>query len=157
MKFKDTYDKFMNESIFKPPSHDEVKRRNHEHYIHILDDAMEQPGFDVNQFIDIYENDEEALRQETPLYFSVQNGLDDMVDIFLKYPEIDVNLGNFIEYTPLMAAVSLGNMVLVQRLVAHPGLEINRQDEAGFTALHWAREFKEEEIAEYLEKHGATE
>ena len=54
---------------------------------------------------------------------------------------------------PTLAKYSLK---AVQMLV-EKGADINAKDDAGFTALHWAREMEQQDIVEFLKKKGAKE
>jgi ankyrin repeat protein len=55
--------------------------------------------------------------------------------------------------TPLASAAKY-SLKAVQMLV-EKGADINAKDDAGFTALHWAREMEQQDIVEFLKKKGA--
>jgi len=58
--------------------------------------------------------------------------------------------------TALMTAVIFRNMPIIKLLTQQVDLDINQQNDAGFTALHYANGVGEEQIVEYLLKMGAN-
>lgn len=58
--------------------------------------------------------------------------------------------------TALMTAVIFRNMPIIKLLTQQVGLDIDQQNDAGFTALHYAHGVGEEQIIDHLLKMGAN-
>jgi len=58
--------------------------------------------------------------------------------------------------TALMTAVIFRNMPIIELLTEQVDLDINQQNDAGFTALHYAHGVGEDQIIKYLLKMGAN-
>ena len=66
----------------------------------------------------------------------------------------DVNEANYYGVTGLMIALDAGNNIVVQVLLHHPQIDINKVDRGGSSALHWAVfQDNHEGLAEILARH----
>lgn len=58
---------------------------------------------------------------------------------------------------PLHAAARVGDIDMLQRLLAEPGTDVNAADEEGCTPLHWAADGNHVEAVALLLRHGADQ
>ncbi len=72
------------------------------------------------------------------LHEAVTRRHNDIFDILIIIPNINVNSRNGIGETPLHCAVAANNMHALKALIDHPKTEINAVDDMGYTALHCA-------------------
>jgi ankyrin repeat protein len=88
----------------------------------------------------------------TPLLAAVlaERNAEEMVELLLRCPEIDVNIPNYDLVTPLLAAVELGYTNIVRRLLQHPRIDRNQLNREGKSPLDLALEAENWEIAEML-------
>jgi hypothetical protein len=73
----------------------------------------------------------------------------------LARPDVLPDFCNFDGVTPLMAAAGRGHTAVVEMLAAHPLVNVGRQDEKGWTALHYAAALRNDGAAAALLKHRA--
>lgn len=70
----------------------------------------------------------------SPLLLAVQICYKDCITMLLEIPEINVNLGDNLMRTPLMKACLTDIPTLVEILIQHPYIDINKKDCFGYTA-----------------------
>jgi len=75
------------------------------------------------------------------LTIAAEENYPELLEILLSHPDIEINktteyYGS--QWTALMVACGAGNSAIVSRLVEVPGLDINYQDEWGYTTAHMA-------------------
>ncbi len=88
----------------------------------------------------------------TPLREACAKGFEEIAAILLM-AGADVNLSNLLRVTPLIAAVEKGHSNILEMLLAHPLIDINLKAINGSTALDYARDNRDEECAELLQRH----
>ncbi len=86
---------------------------------------------------------------------AVQNGEIDKVKAFLKKEPSLVNSENLTQTRTPLAAASLSDHAGIVRLLLEKGAPVNAKGSTGDTALHWAAQNGNFEIAEMLVKAGA--
>ena len=59
----------------------------------------------------------------------------EVVRLFLAYPDININLANSNEQTPLLLAAREGHMKVVRLLLVHPDIDVNCKTKQGKTPL----------------------
>ena len=109
----------------------------------------------VNQFLeDGIDVNLKNPREHTPLILASMGGHTEMVELFLKYEEIDVNIQSFLgKYTALILALRNGHDAIVELLLKHKNIKVNIKDSFGQTALMEAAFYGYIEITELLLKH----
>lgn len=75
--------------------------------------------------------------------------------IFEQYKNIDVNIADEFDNSPLHEATKYNNVDVVEYLIINEGAEVNAKNKDGRTALHVAIEENNFEIASLLILHGA--
>ncbi len=92
---------------------------------------------------------------DTPLHTACRNRNIEVAIELVKNKNIDINLVNDEGETPLMLALmaSPPDIPLVQAFLDHPKIDLNVQDEEGYTALHYS---KNAAIARMLCEKGAN-
>lgn len=112
------------------------------------------------------------VNQGNPLIIAMIEGYKEIVELLLEQPDIDVNLSlditqlgidndrkqmllkqNLDVITPLGIAVERGYKEIVELLLKHPGIDVNKQLNNGATALIIAAEKGRDEIVELLLNH----
>ncbi len=66
----------------------------------------------------------------------------ELVKVLLKYPGINVNVGEYMHQTPLYIAVEKGNVEMVKLLISVPDIRFDKRDTFGQTLLHHVVERK---------------
>ncbi|KAL1853979.1 hypothetical protein VTK73DRAFT_8855 [Phialemonium thermophilum] len=94
--------------------------------------------------------------KDTPLLGASSDGNIAMVNALLRRPDINPNKGGEYGTSPLMKAAMLeDNSVVIKRLLAHPGIQINQKNGLGQTALHFAPKAGNQASITILVDHGA--
>ncbi|KAL2860832.1 ankyrin repeat domain-containing protein [Aspergillus lucknowensis] len=89
---------------------------------------------------------------ETALHTAAVHGNAGLVKLLLAQSGIDINRPTRTGATPLMQTARPRCMEL---LLAHPGIEVDRVDDFGWSALGWAAYYGRLECAQVLLRHGA--
>lgn len=78
-----------------------------------------------------------SLSGETPIFVAIAEDRKEIVGLLLSRPELQINTGNpeQLDRTALLLAVRLGNLNITQKLLKIPGIDVNKQDVDGYTAL----------------------
>ena len=110
-------------------------------------EALEK-GVDVNS---------RGEKQETGLLGAAILGHEEVVEVLLAQPGVDVNCRDDMGYTALHWASGSGQWVcqgssvgMLRRLLAMPGVEVNLRDVLGMTPLMWAMAYGREEAVRVL-------
>lgn len=90
------------------------------------------PTLNINAIPDPFAND--VLQEAVTLHRN------DIFDLLIKIPSIDVNSKNGIEERPLHCAIASRNLYALKVLLAHPKVRVNEPEDMGYTALHYAAE-----------------
>ena len=61
-----------------------------------------------------------------------------MVEMLLQREDIDVNQARDDGMTPLAVAAYRGHAAVAERLLRHPGIDVNKRDGTSRTPLYWA-------------------
>ena len=72
---------------------------------------------------------------------AVKGDLFEIVEILLKYPDINVNIRGDHGYTPLICACDSASIRMIRLLLSHKDLDVNLKTNYGFSAL-WNASFK---------------
>jgi len=73
------------------------------------------------------------------LFIAASNNYGDLLELLLTQTGVNVNIGNDrCNFTPLMVACGEGHENIVRRLCEAPGIELNKRNVVGDTALYWA-------------------
>jgi ankyrin repeat protein len=143
MKFRQAYDMVVNESVFRPPSDDEIWKRHEKDVnplvkaikdknIPLFNALLKRPGVDVNEV------DEKSYEKPTPLIIAVDKYYNYYLSRLLAAPGIDVNKTDADGYTPLMCAVDGRKYDIAMKLLKHPGIDVNMVlPRLGITALDY--------------------
>ena len=86
---------------------------------------------------------------ETPLIWASANGFEEIVELLLLQPMIDIDSIDDNGNNALIWASFLGNSMIVKKLV-YAGADIDIRDSEGKTALQCAIEQRREDIIEFL-------
>jgi ankyrin repeat protein len=74
-----------------------------------------------------------------PLSFVIRQELNDIFDMLLAHPKINVNdVGNAGNYTPLGLCIELMHIEMARKLVAHPGIDVNLESNMGSSPINMA-------------------
>jgi len=92
---------------------------------------------------------------QTALWFACDGGHDQVVDILLRIPDIDIECFSEFESSPLMLASSMGRIDLVDLLLQR-GADVDGCPESGCTALMWASSCGQIDAVDRLLEHGAN-
>jgi len=95
------------------------------------------------------------IKGETLLCYCSKMGYETLVKIILENPEVDVNLGNDCNTTPLINACMNEHLNIIKLLLDMPKIDINLSDEFGMTPLASATITGNKEIIDILKKKGA--
>ncbi|KAH6909473.1 hypothetical protein BKA70DRAFT_1561718 [Coprinopsis sp. MPI-PUGE-AT-0042] len=71
----------------------------------------------------------------TELHYICDNGLEEVLEVFLRRPSLDINAKDKHGWTALMRACYGGHEGCVKLLLAYPGIQLNLVDNAGWSAL----------------------
>lgn len=114
----------------------------------IVEALLRANGIDVNKS-DSY--------GDTPLYNAISwYGLDVIMPL-LRAEEVDVNKPNRRGDTPLFKSISRNNPLFVSALLHAEGVDVNKVDKKGNSPLRLATVLGNNDIADLLRKHGASE
>jgi ankyrin repeat protein len=80
----------------------------------------------------------------------------DLIQLFLKRPEVNVNIKDCQGVTPLLLASRLGYLFAVKLLLGHPSINLGIADKIGQTPFIAASRGKLTEIAGLLRLHAQT-
>ena len=72
------------------------------------------------------------------LLLATRGGHEDLLDLLLSQPGVEVNIKSDYSQTPLMVACLIGKENIVRRLLQVPGIQLNCQDNCTWSALHLA-------------------
>ena len=95
-------------------------------------------------------NTEDIFDGDTALIWASFNGHENVVDLLLQNPEIDLNSKNYLGNTALIYAARNGYEKLVMLLLRHAKIDVNSKNQYGKNALDYARLYGREEIIELL-------
>ena len=101
--------------------------------LHIILDHMIAQGISM----DWMNRPLETKTRQFALHFAVSNGSVEIVDQFLKQPNIDVNVRQLTGRTPLICAARHGNMEVLDALLAHNGIMVNQFDNCNKTVRNF--------------------
>lgn len=93
------------------------------------------------------------LFSETPLHIAVRSGYIEIVILLLEQG-VDVNIKTINNETAIRIAISRQDLILLQKLLAVPGVEINSKDNEDNTYLHLAAQVSNEAILNLLIEAG---
>jgi ankyrin repeat protein len=118
-------------------------------------------GFDSMAQLVLTQNRNVNLDQErdghTILAAVAREGNETMLKILLEHSNVDVNLGNRWNETPLIEAARNGHDAVVQLLIAHRGIDLDTQDaKETLSALAWAVRNEHESVVKLLLLAGAN-
>ena len=71
----------------------------------------------------------------TCLIWAVGGGNEEVVDVLLAQPDIEVNAKDNSDSTALHWAVACGNVAILNQLLAAPGILVNERDVDGYTPI----------------------
>ncbi|CAG9840981.1 unnamed protein product [Diabrotica balteata] len=89
----------------------------------------------------------------TALHLAAINNYDDVTDMLINNPDIQVNCETDGNFTPLHFAASLGNLRTVQVLLKHKNIDVNAKTIDNLTALHLAISSKSNDVVLELLKN----
>ncbi|KAI4607111.1 hypothetical protein J4E80_009842 [Alternaria sp. BMP 0032] len=82
----------------------------------------------------------------------------ELITFLLAHPELDVNIPDQYDETPLMSAVGSGKLKAVRLLLQHKDIDVNLRGRGGYwTALRYAKLHKRYDIVDLLLSHGAID
>ena len=110
----------------------------------IVELLLEGGNVDVNQVMP------ESL--DTPLITAAKEGNEKMVELLLRYEDIDPNKANKRGSPPLHIA-AIGEEKIVDQLLRHKDIEVNKADESGCTALIMAAQIGDKKVMDKLLRH----
>lgn len=101
-----------------------------------------------------------SSKMTSPLELACIYGYWKILDLFLKSSNVDINSGPYLIKTIQNIGEQSSNkscdfLKCFKLLVTYPGIDLNRQDDAGNTALHVAVNYNIEGVASELLKRGA--
>ena len=76
-----------------------------------------------------------GLDNKTCLMWAIIRGNEEMVDVLLEQPSIEVNAKDNDENTALHWACAPGNVAILNQLLAFPGILVNERDVDGCTPI----------------------
>merc|ERR1712062_56368 len=92
---------------------------------------------------------------DSGLYIAARNNYGDLLELILTQTGVNVNIVNEIyDHTPLMVACLIGHENIVRRLCQAPGIELNRRNVTGLTALYFAVDMNSPRCVEVLRGAG---
>jgi serine/threonine-protein phosphatase 6 regulatory ankyrin repeat subunit B len=91
----------------------------------------------------------------TALLVAALNSNYDLVKTLINHGA-NVNVASNIRCTPLMIAAEKGDLTTVQALLGAPEIDINAQNDGGFTALYVAGFYGNYDVVKTLINHGAS-
>ena len=88
----------------------------------------------------------------TPLHCAIRAGNTEAVQLILRYKgnEIDVNQGDHCGRTPIQFACIMGKTNILKMLIKFPGAQINKLDDEGMNALHYASKHGNADVVKLL-------
>ena len=128
---------------------------------HCLANNLDGVGICLSRGVDVNTVSEDG--SWSGLTIAADKNYQELLEILLSHPDIKINnttdnrqlrLG---KWTALMFACKRGNSAIVSRLVQLPMLDINYQDEQGFTAAHWVSLWGETEYVRMLAETGRVD
>ena len=101
-------------------------------------------------------NEQNGSTGETALMISVENANDEVLKLLLNKKNIDVNIKDSENVTPLIKATMRNNIKAIQELVTNSHLlcDVNAIDDHGETALIWAAKTGNNKAVELLFNYG---
>ena len=84
-----------------------------------------------------------GLLNKTCLMWAIYSNQEEVVDVLLAQPDIEVNAKDNSDSTALHWAVACGNVAILNQLLAAPGILVNERDVDGCTPIMWAISFGE--------------
>jgi hypothetical protein len=104
------------------------------------------PGINVNV--------QNTFMQSSALIKACQYNLsDDIVKELLQFPNIDINLGDVNNKTPLMHSIYESHYLITRLLIENPNIDVNRYTTRGNTALMIACEYDNINVVRLLLAH----
>lgn len=105
---------------------------------------IEDPRTDINK--------PSSENNITPIHIAATTGMNDILELLLQKPGINVNAVDDEENTPLHKTIPLGlsRIEAVKLLLKHPDINVNAQDNQGLTPLHACVNDDEPEICQLL-------
>ena len=88
------------------------------------------------------------------LHHAARNNYGDLLELLLTQTGVNVNITDRYNFTPLMVACAEGHENIVRRLCQAPGIELNRRNVVGITALHCAVTWNKPRCVEVLRGAG---
>lgn len=81
----------------------------------------------------------DGLPDTVPLLYAIGRGLDDIFDMLVAHPKIDVNdIGLNIYHTPLGFCIAQTHIRMARKLVEHPGIDVNAVSYHGSSPINMA-------------------
>ncbi|XP_053379617.1 E3 ubiquitin-protein ligase MIB2-like isoform X2 [Mercenaria mercenaria] len=105
--------------------------------------------FDVNQ---------KDLLKQSPVVDAIVQGNEEIIDILLDWPDLDIQFTDSIGFSPFFLACRKGNLKAVQKILQKRMMEIKeRKEQDGYTGLHLAAFNGNKDVVEFLIKQPMVE
>ena len=86
-------------------------------------------------------NTESVSSNKTSLTLAVLNDHEQVVDLFLSWPGVDVNAKDHTNSTALHYVCGSSNLAILKKLLTVPGLLLNEKSNNGLVPIAWAIRF----------------
>ena len=123
--------------------------------VHEMVELLLFPGGSLDEQVGVTVNTTTVVG--SPLRFACGTGHAKVVEILLKYPNIDVNIENNGRDAPLSGACHQGHFEVVKLLLNHTRIDVNIKDESGDTPLIIACQNGYHKVVDLLLEHSTID
>ncbi|KAI9717630.1 MAG: hypothetical protein M1812_004575 [Candelaria pacifica] len=116
--------------------------------IHVVQRLLEDEGFIPE--LNAYRVNHAAIGGRTPLSIAASNGFLDIVGQLLQHSQIQPEIGDSSQWTPLFWSINGKNLDVFKMLLSHSMVSVNHVDRSGRNILSWAAAYGEVELVRIL-------
>lgn len=115
---------------------------NRDNYLSMLTRLIRAPGFNINGKVKCFHlNTEESPLHVAASYLVKSDLEEEVIQVLLKHPEIDVNFRDYCGDTPLIQSIRSNRPKITRVLLKDPRTDVFAKNDWGETAFHSACEF----------------